>query len=390
MAVSGPVREIHVSSSGPFLVPQEPRFLVLHEYPSPQIEQLWYKFLDHIDSPSHYDAPEYFLEPYWAGKRPFVVLALYENQVVGVLSGLHSEAATGCGVLSRPQVRTDEKLDSLFPSDLLAEGLLLEAGRDKLITVYAWNWVPLEGFEQRGFLRRELEGNVVLDLHLGPDAIYKGFHENRKRNIRAALKNGIEISEAATLEDLMAYWEVYSRWQQTKRKNIAHNLSFATIEKVHHLRHNHRRFLARFRGKVIAATGLRFRPGGLVEYANNCSLDEFMYLRPNDLLIWQTIEWACQQGFTKYSLGGAHSFLRKSGKHRAHLSLSTRPDLSSSSRLKGKHPHASPLSPVSRSGIRGPANPKTAGKDIAPEFPLTALRFQRLRCCPVSSMFFSC
>jgi CelD/BcsL family acetyltransferase involved in cellulose biosynthesis len=38
-----------------------------------------------------------------------------------------------------------------------------------------------------------------------------------------------------------------------------------------------------------------------------------MYLRPNDLLIWRTIEWACQQGFTKYCLGGAHSFLRKSG-----------------------------------------------------------------------------
>jgi hypothetical protein len=225
--------------SGPLQVPA----------PSDRALLVQYKFLDRIDSPSYYDAPEYFLEPYWAGKRPFVVLALYENQVVGVLSGLHSEAATGCGVLSRPQVRIDEKLDSLFPSDLLAEGLLREAGRDKLITVYAWNWVPLEGFEQRGFLRRELEGNVVLDLHLGPGAIYKGFHENRKRNIRAAFKNGIEISEATTPEDLMAYWEVYSRWRQTKRKNITHNLSFATIEKVHHLRHNHRRFLARFWGK---------------------------------------------------------------------------------------------------------------------------------------------
>src|ERR1017187_8244717 len=31
----------------------------------------------------------------------------------------------------------------------------------------------------------------------------------------------------------------------------------------------------------------------------------------NDLLIWKTIQWACEQGFWKYSLGGAHPFLRK-------------------------------------------------------------------------------
>lgn len=171
----------------------------------------------------------------------------------------------------------------------------------------------LEGFQQIGFIRRELEGDVVLDLRLGPDAIYRQSHENRKRNIRAALKNGIEVSEATTKEDLLAYWDVYSRWRQTPRKEIFHNMSFDTAEGVHNLRHNHRFFLARYKGKVIAATGLRFQPGGMVEYANNCSLDEFLDLRPNDLLIWRTIEWACQQGFTKYSLGGAHPFLQKSG-----------------------------------------------------------------------------
>lgn len=277
------------------------------------MEQHWRAFLSRIDSPSHYDSPEYFGEPYWAGKRPFVILAFHRAEVVGVASGVHVDGGTAYGVSSRPQIRIDSAADPHIASSGLVQGLLQEAANDNLITVFAWNWVPLSGFEQRGFLRRELEGDVVLDLKLGIDAIYRQFHENRKRNIRTALKHGIEISEAKTREDLMAYWDVYSRWRQTKRKEIAHNLSFATIEQVHDLRHNHRRFLARFNGKVIAATGLRFQPGGLVEYANNCSLDEFINLRPNDLLIWRTIEWACQQGFTKYSLGAAHPFLRKSG-----------------------------------------------------------------------------
>jgi len=153
----------------------------------------------------------------------------------------------------------------------------------------------------------------VLDLRRGPDALYKDSHENRKRNIKAALKQGVEVVPEQTAEDVAAYWEVYSAWRKTERKVIHHNLSRAAIEKIHTLTGNNLRFLARYQGKVIAATGLRFYPGGLIEYANNCSYDEYMYLRPNDLVIWRTIEWACEKGFSAYSLGGAHPFLRKSG-----------------------------------------------------------------------------
>ncbi|HEX6823326.1 MAG TPA: GNAT family N-acetyltransferase [Candidatus Sulfotelmatobacter sp.] len=318
------------------------RFFILHEFPPPDVQELWSAFLSRIDSPSHYDAPEYFLEPQWAGNRPFVILAFHQGDIVGVASGLHLHGNTACGVLSRPQIRVDPT-HAVVASSRLSEGLLQEAGKEKLITVFAWNWVPLQGLEQQGFRRRELEGDVVLDLKLGSDAIYKQFHENRKRNIRAALNHGIEVTEANRREDLTAYWEVYSRWRRTERKQIVHNLSFAIIEQVHHLRHNHRRFLARHNGKVIAATGLRFQPCGMVEYANNCSLDEFIHLRPNDLLLWRTIEWACQKGFTKYSLGAAHPFLRKSGgtvipicRYRLDRSLFHQHDLKDSARSQAR------------------------------------------------------
>jgi len=58
---------------------------------------------------------------------------------------------------------------------------------------------------------------------------------------------------------------------------------------------------------------VRFFPGGVMEYAANSSLESALHLRPNDLLHWRAIEWACGEGLTKYSLGGAHLFLRKFG-----------------------------------------------------------------------------
>jgi hypothetical protein len=51
----------------------------------------------------------------------------------------------------------------------------------------------------------------------------------------------------------------------------------------------------------------------MIEYAANSSLVEDLKLNPNDLLQWRVVEWACANGYKRYSLGGAHLFSRKMG-----------------------------------------------------------------------------
>jgi Acetyltransferase (GNAT) domain len=289
------------------------RFMVVHSFPSPALEATWREFLTRVESPEQYDSPDFFLEPYWKGNNPFAVLAFDGDRIIGSATGLHTAGTVDSGLPSRPQICVAKDADPTLASNLLVDGLLTEAGTAKLITAYGWEWTSLPAFSHRGFRTQKLAGNVVLDLRLGPDALYKQFHENRKRNIKAAVKNGIEVSEAKTSEDLAAYTEVYSAWLKTMRKKIKMNPDFPAIAKTHEMRETHRRFLARHQGKVIAATGVRFLRDGLIVYAGNCSYDRFIHLRPNDLLIWKTIQWACEQGFVTYSLGGAHPFLVKSG-----------------------------------------------------------------------------
>jgi hypothetical protein len=76
---------------------------------------------------------------------------------------------------------------------------------------------------------------------------------------------------------------------------------------------NRRLFLARYEGKTIAATIIRLYPRAMIEYAANNSLVEYLNLKPNDLLQWRVVEWACREGFKRYSLGGAHLFVRRMG-----------------------------------------------------------------------------
>jgi len=214
----------------------------------------------------------------------------------------------------RPQICVADRASGEATLDALARGLLQEAGSASLVAVHTWSQTPLEAFSARGFLRRSLEGNVVLDLSNGAQEVFRQFTENRRRNIRLATKHNVEVFQASAREDFSAFYEVFLSWRKTERKSIeGPQVPFETFEKAFSLRSNRRLFLARYSGKIIAGTTVRFFPKGLLEYAANASLDEYLHIRPNDLLLWKTVEWGCQEGFPRYSLGGAHPFLRKSG-----------------------------------------------------------------------------
>lgn len=320
----------------------ERHFLILHEFPSSDVEELWRKFIARVRCPAHYDTAEYFLEPYWTGQQPFAIVALDRGAVIGVATGLHIDGKIACGLAQRPQIQVEEA-SALVASELLAEGLIREAGGSPLVTVFSWGNIRLPGLVERGFICRDLQGIVTLDLQGGADALFKQFHSSRRRNIRWAIRAGVEVTECTTYEDMIAYWNVYSAWRQTDRKVIHHNRTFEMWEKVNAMRTNHRRFLARYNGKVIAASGLRFQYGGLVESANNCSLDEYLRLYPNDLLTWKTIQWACEHGFARYSAGSADTFHRRSGgviepiyRYRLDRTFFRRYDLQESLRAKAR------------------------------------------------------
>jgi len=287
-------------------------FEILYEFPRPERERAWREFLTRVEVPSHYDSPEYFLDPLRHGNRPFAVLALDENQVRGVLTGLHLGREVNSGLGSRPQICVDG-VETAATLETLAQGLLAEAKQAELVHIYTWSTLELGPFAKRGFRRRQLLGSVVLDLTRGADALFKDFAKDRRRNIRYAEKHGVEVREAATDQDIVDAHAVYTEWRGTERKHVKGEWSFESFEKTVRLRSNRRLFLATFEGKIVAINIFRFFPGGLFESAANSSLDEYMHLKPNDLLQWRGIQWACSEGLRRHSLGGAHEFLLRFG-----------------------------------------------------------------------------
>lgn len=288
--------------------PQSENWTIVHNYPDPQLEEHWREFLTRADFPAHYLSPEYFREPFIRGKDPFAIFAWHEGKIVGALTGIHEAEQVICGLECRPQACFDKSIDPTIAAEGLTAALLTEANSASLITLYTWS--PIDRFLAHGYRVEQQEGVVMIDLTKGTEYLFKGFSSNRRTNVRAAIKRGVEVTLATTREEFWTYYEIYLEW--CGRKNLVPS-TFEVLTEAFFLTGNRRLFLARYEGKVVAGVVIRFYPKGMIEYAANSSIKENLRLKPNDLLHWRVMEWACHEGYSSYNLGGAHLFLRKMG-----------------------------------------------------------------------------
>jgi hypothetical protein len=283
------------------------RPVVLHSFPDADIAERWNRFLADAELPTHYVTPNYFLDPYVRGER-FAVLALDGNDIQAVTTGT---LGTTCiaGMFSRPQTVFRRGTDKAAAAAALSTGL--SGLGTNLTEMYTWQREP--SFVSLGFTEREsadATSVVMLDLSAGADALFSRFSQTRRNEIRKAERQQLlEVSEIRD-DELDEMYAIHRDWNLRKgsRPDTLEQMKEA-IEQ----RSNRRVFVARTEGKVVAGSFYRFCPSGVVEYAANFSLPEFQHLRPNDTIGWHAIKWACGEGFSHFSMGGSHLFLRRFG-----------------------------------------------------------------------------
>jgi len=279
---------------------------VVTTFPDRSTESAWREFLNNADFPSHYTAPEFFLEPRFRGNNPFAVLAYRGGSIVGVLTGTVTGKDVLSGQESSPQIALLPGQDAGPVLARLIEGALgrgPRAGRTEICS-----WREMEAFAAAGFRCQELNGVVMIDLSQGPTALFRGF--SQRSNITKAMRSGLEVAQASSAEEFGAYWEIYARWSADRGFAVVPQVEFCELfARVD----NRRLFLARYEGKIIAGSVVRFNRHGLLEYAANSSLPQFQQLRANDLLQWRIIEWGAAEGLRWYSMGGTSFFHQKFG-----------------------------------------------------------------------------
>jgi hypothetical protein len=286
---------------------------ILTEYPDETTLAAWREFLADSAYPTHYTTPGFFTDPFIRGGEKFAVLVFDEEKVVAVLTGIDTGKTIVSGLAVRPQAVFRKNIDRGAASKALLEGTL-EKGGERLEVMSFHTWEPVEGIERLGFSSEVCGGGgavVMLDLNRGADVLFKDFSQTRQSELRKAMKKTeLIVKDLETEDELNELYDIHVEWNKRKGNQPDSSEDFARISQDH----EHRKTLiAVYQGKVIAGTFFRFCRGGLIEYAGNNSLEEYQKLRPNPLIGWRAIEWACENGFSYFSMGASHEFLRRFG-----------------------------------------------------------------------------
>ena len=277
-----------------------------------ELADRWNAFALAAPFASHYVTPKYFTDPYIRGSR-FAVLAENDNrEVAAVLTGVVDDERVISGMFSRPQMVFGRGVDRSRAVAALVNGVNEIDSAADLVEIYSWE--PMPQFADHSMQMRpsnETTSVVMIDLADGADAIFAKFSPTRRNEIRKAVKQGlVEVKELETDQELAELYQIHCDWNERKGHSPD---SFEQMKTAVSQTENRRVFVAKASGKVIAGSFYRFCPNGVVEYAANFSMPEHQKLRPNDLIGWDAIKWACDGGFSHFSMGGSHLFLRRFG-----------------------------------------------------------------------------
>ncbi|MFH1722888.1 MAG: GNAT family N-acetyltransferase [Candidatus Altiarchaeota archaeon] len=147
--------------------------------------------------------------------------------------------------------------------------------------------------------------NYLLDLRVGKGKLWEGLKKKLRQDITRTKKRGITVEEGGKKEFIYVYEQVAERYaEQGKTPSLTKEFLLDVYKNFHP--ENLRVFVAKFEGQYA---------GGVIEVYFNDRAESWVGstkvnvsgVSPNDLIQWQTIEWAAEHGLKDYIIIGANT-----------------------------------------------------------------------------------
>ncbi len=135
------------------------------------------------------------------------------------------------------------------------------------------------------------------------DAMFSRLKKPVQRQVRPARKLGVTVRQGQTADDVAVYHRLHLLTRTRKHgmpaqsKRYFEDLweTFGADERVKFM-------LAEHEGQPIAGMVL-IASGSGVRYAYGASDERFLALAPNNLLMWESMVWAAEHGYTAFDMG---------------------------------------------------------------------------------------
>jgi CelD/BcsL family acetyltransferase involved in cellulose biosynthesis len=142
-----------------------------------------------------------------------------------------------------------------------------------------------------------------VDVGRDPDDVWPSLDGSARRAIRKAREHGVTVSIGRDERDLRAFFELHLRVRKHKYGLLAQPYRFFQKLWEEFLVHGHGALmLARRDGQVIGGV-LFLGWDDTIYYKFNASDPQHLDARPNDLIVWEALAYAHEQGYRSLDFG---------------------------------------------------------------------------------------
>jgi peptidoglycan pentaglycine glycine transferase (the first glycine) len=157
------------------------------------------------------------------------------------------------------------------------------------------------GFRRSSF-NNQPQCSMLIDLTLDDDTILANMHKTTRYNIRYSARKGV-VAREATLADLDTFYHLLESTARQAgfpiRSREYYRQEWNTLCRQGYVKV----FLALYDGEVLAMR-MPAAFGGQAATLHSGSYDVHRRLKPNELLMWESLKWAKAQGCATYDVWG--------------------------------------------------------------------------------------
>lgn len=268
-------------------------------------------FLSKIPGFHFFQSPQFFAICQ-ASKRlkPYYILAKNGKDIVGCL-------------LYFKQIQVSFPLVSFFSSRTIiwggpvvednspeiVEGILEFYKKNCPATIYTQVRNLTDSTEYRGqFLNSGFHYvqhlNILIDMSLPEDDLWKNVHTKRRNQIRRAEKEGCTVEQQNSKEALAASYLILKEVYRRAKLPLPDLGYFELLRQQANLTSGLRLFTVSFDGEIIGCMLCLAYDKWLFDYYAGASSRHYKKY-PNDLLPWAVFKWGKKNNFTQFDFGGA-------------------------------------------------------------------------------------
>lgn len=271
----------------------------------------WGKFVDEHPNGNIFQTP-YFFDAYRKTDKykPVVIACFRKDILVGILQAIIQKEYKGLlGLLSARAIIFGGPLVKENNIEVFRELIIVynKFIRNKVIysqfrNLFETNYFR-QNFERNKFVYED-HLNIIIDLKLEVEELWKNVHSKRRNEIRKAFKEGtvfeIEQNSNALKSAYDILHEVYGRAQLPfPEYDFFENLLHYSTEKSNLLVS-----VAKFQNKIIGCMLALVYKNTIYDFYAGSYL-KFNKKHPNDLIPWELFKWGKKNGYRIFDFGGA-------------------------------------------------------------------------------------